>query len=339
MQSKSQKRIFIAAATALFFGLPSCSAINPDATSEDAEVSKGYSAGTPIGTAATSLSVVGQRPAALALAGADIPLIDIDGTIIGSLNMTDAYLALDKIKLLQSDTAAATLALQEIETESEDVEAEEDDSADNESGQDPFEFKGPFICNLIDNTMSPSPESLLIPDGSYTGIKMEMKRLEADNADAAGLSVDHVMRDRSLYVAGQITWAADSSVTAFNMEYRIDEEFKVFGTGAVGVAEGVSNAIVIAFKLASWLDLSNAEINEEGSSFAPFVGATTLALSENSTVETEKALWKAIKEGIKNSTKFGKDDDGNGKLEEDEDNDAENDDESEAEDSEESVIQ
>jgi len=249
-----------------------------------------------------TLKLLGDAPVALTTATIDVT--DKDGVVIGALVLDNAQLSMDKIKLKMEGEDELNLQ-DESESESTNTEDEEE-----------REFKGPFLVDLIANTVTPTPPEAKVPAGDYKEIELSVHKIEDE--DLADLTMDKndTMYKRSIYVSGIYTPTGGSAVN-FSMSYELSEEYKLSGSNAFSIGSGLVNDLVIAFRLPRWFVFDNAETNSDGLSFADLpVG--DISLTEDSD-EIAKKIRSIIKENIKLSADFGKDQDGDGKLSNDED--------------------
>lgn len=216
----------------------------------------------------------------LALAPTDVTVIGKSGSSIGTLALTQARLVLKEIRL--------------------DV-----DEGDAEERQ---EFEGPIIVDLLNDTMRPDPGVISINAGTYRRIRMKLAKLDKD-ATVEG----DPMIGRSVSVQGTFTPMDGSASQTFTLTLDLDEEFRIGKSGGQGipVVEGVTNSVLIAFNLSTWLNFSGAEADL---SDLP-KGAIVL---DKDAKDKADDVRDAIKELIKRSAEFGKDDDEDGELDEDE---------------------
>ncbi len=294
--------LFIALAATAFFGCESTT--DPD----------------QVDGAVVSLSIQGTRPAILAKAfAADsvvLPVSDASNVQIGTLVLTDARVVLESIELESDD-----------EVEGEDLE---------------LDFPGPYVVDLIANTVTPSLDTITIDPGVYTQIELELDKIEGDEEDDYGYQLvdsSDALFDHSIYLAGRYSGATAGgqvSDVPFIMSFDMSEEFELstvdtttgVADSSVGfsVDDGVINPIIIAFRLLKWFDFSNTETNSDGLDFNSLVvaqdtsGAAIILLDENAEGDNE-VIREVIEENIEESADYGKDNDGDGDLDSDEDDD------------------
>ncbi len=250
-------------------------------------------------TGTVNLGINGTAPGALSAASVsssrslvpravsttlDLPVEYPAGTLVGTISFSDLRIVLKEFEIEQ-ETAAM-------------------DDAD-------FEFDGPFVVNLIDNTVNPDPGAVELPPGLYTQMKFKIDKIEGsddekDDAGAALVVSTDPLFDHSIYMTGTYTPTGGSAVP-FTFTYDIDAEFelKTSSETAVGfdIEKGVQNDIIVAFRLNKW-----------------FSGINPAAFAAD-----PAAFDEALKENIKHSVDYGKDEDSDGELDssEDDDEDAE----------------
>lgn len=192
----------------------------------------------------------------------------------------------------------AEIALVEEKIAALEFKKEEELASIEEQKDGNFKWRGPFVYSLIDNSVTPAiPEAQLV-DGSYKRIEFKIK----PNRTLGGTDP---MLNNAIYLAGKAM--VNGAPTPFTASFRIDEEFKLMGAGALKVDPSVSNALTIAFNPAAWfatVDFSAATLDVTGS----------ISIGQDSNPE----IWKQIRENIKRSTKFGEDKDNDGELKDDE---------------------
>ena len=111
------------------------------------------------------------------------------------------------------------------------------------------------------------------------------------------------------------------------MDYEIGEEFKLAGENdkKITLSADMTNDIIIVFRFKSWFDFSSKETNSDKVDFSQITG-DSINLSEDGD-EVTKKIREVIKENIKNSAEYGKDDNSDGILEENEDTNKDEEDE------------
>lgn len=171
----------------------------------------------------------------------------------------------------------------------EAAQAEKEAAADGN-----MRWKGPYVYDLISETITPAVASVSIPDGSYKRIEFKLRaNRTADASDA--------LLNKSVYLAGTVT--ISGVATPFTVSLESDEQVMLNTTDAFKIESGVANALIVGLTPANWftgVDLSSASKNTDG----------TIELSPGSNTP----LLEMIKKNIKAKTKFGKDKDGDGKV-------------------------
>ncbi len=216
----------------------------------------------------------------LALAPTKVTVIGKSGSSIGTLALTQAQIVLKEIRL---------------DTDDSDVEEKQ-------------EFEGPFIVDLLNDRMRPDPGAISINAGTYRRIRMKLAKLNKD-ATVEG----DPMIGRSVSVQGTFTPADGSASQIFALTLDLDEEFRIGKSGGTGipVIEGLTNPVVVAFNLSTWLNFTGAHADLSDLPVGPII------LDKNAD-EMADEVRDSIKELIKRSAEFGKDDDQDGELDEDE---------------------
>lgn len=305
---------------------------------------------TTLARAGISLSIQGTAPSGgfnkgfSSISAGDSVILsvkDAAGIEIGTLILTDARLALKDIKLKAKDEDEEDDEDDSVDTD--DGEEEEDEEDENEN----IKFEGPYVVDLITNTVSPTLDTIQIIVATYTEIELKLHKIKGDEKDDDGstalIDESDPLFGNSIYIEGLYSGAtADSQVTdvPFFLTFDFDEKFLLTGSDsaiadtALGfdVVDGAVNDIIIAFRQAKWFIFSDPETNSDMFDF------NDLSLSQDSTGQAiilldkdakddNKEIRKIIKENIKESADYGKDKDKNGKLESDEDDDPDEDDE------------
>lgn len=161
-----------------------------------------------------------------------------------------------------------------------------------------LKWKGAYVFDLVSNTVTPEIPSVSVLDGTYRRLEFQIK------PNRVVASTDPLF-NHSVYVAGSVTM--NGTAVPFTYALRLSEEFKIRGPKGAAVQPDVANALVVSFNPSTWfagIDFSAATRNASG----------TIVIDENNNT----SLLDSIKEKIKDSTEFGKDEDGDGELEEDE---------------------
>lgn len=223
------------------------------------EDATGPSVETGIAEAKITLSIQGTKPASLAKGWSAwsvqsdsvvLPVTDANGNPIGTLTIDDARLALKEIKL--------KLAEEEIEGNADSLELEQEN--------DSIKFPGPYIVELIHNTVSPPLDTITIPAGIYKELELKLDKIEGDEDDEDGTQLvdsNDPLFGNSIYIAGTYTGlTAGGEVTGvpFILSYDFGEKFELTGldttTNAADSAVGMTisdlvgvNPVIVAFRM------------------------------------------------------------------------------------------
>ncbi len=202
-------------------------------------------------------------------------------------------------------TSAGTISLTTVQFVLKELELEQKDDTDSS-----FDFKGPYLVDLIAETIDPEPAAADLPAGTYTQIKFKIDKAEDGEKDEAGAvlaaSTDPIY-GHSIYLAGSYTPAGGVAVP-FTYTFDVDAEFELTPSGDTSVGLDIVNTavnnVMIAFRLNRWFD-----------------GIDPAAFAAN-----PGSFSEALKENIKLSADYGKDKNGDGKLESSEDDDPDSED-------------
>ncbi len=292
-------------------------------------------ANTDITTASTSLSFEGKQPSTIvskALAAENSAKVDVTdqlGATVGTITLLRAHIVLTEIKL--------KLSAEELENAESTEEAQEMEDENNS-----VKFMGPYVVNLLNDTVEPSIEDISIPVGEYKEMEMKLHKINGndkkpDNTDL--VDAGDPLFDNSIYLEGTYSGASaagDVVDIPFYMAFDLTEKFELTNIDAqtgladstVGltVATGGINPIIVAFRLAEWFAFDNAETNDRDIDFNSLVitednaGGNEIRLDSNAG-QDNKDIRKVIKDNIKESADYGKDNNGDGNLDDDEDDD------------------
>jgi hypothetical protein len=293
-------------ASSLLLSIASCS----QNQKKDEEATTTTTAALPDST--VSLAVMGNAPA-LGLVATEIEVAGKDGSPLGVLSLSEAKIVLKQIELKMSETDTA-LGLEAEDEEEEDVEDQEDSSS----------FEGPYLVDLLTSEMTPKPEAIEVPNGLYKGLKLKMHKVEDKDLVSLGINEGDPLDQNSIYVTGVFT-PTTGTAQNFTMTYDLSEEFFISGAKGTSIEENLINDLVIAFRFSEWFQFNNPKTNDKDVDLSD-AGAGDIVIDKDSD-EMIKHIRDVIKENIKKSADFGKDEDGDGELAEDEDSeeDAEDD--------------
>ena len=135
------------------------------------------------------------------LNGFTIPVTDINGQKSGDFKLKVAHVVLGEIELKKDS---------ESETE--------------------IEFEGPFVCDLLTNTLDPAPAIKSVPLGNYKELEVELLKWDDDEI---ALPQDHKARNKSIYLAGTYI-PINGSSQEITMNFDSGEEF-IFNNDGSGI--------------------------------------------------------------------------------------------------------
>jgi hypothetical protein len=260
----------------------------------------------------STLSFQGTRPGALAairgvgLAASSatsvtLPVYSTASSQVGTLTLSDVRVALKEIKI---KTASRT------------------------SDDDNIKFQGPYIVDLLSNSVSPSLPSIQLAAGTYDEIEMKLAKLEGSDVDSAD-----PLFGNSIYIAGTYSGATASGTVTdmpFQFSYDLDETFELTGSGgsAEGFAVDASNAvpIIVAFRLRKWFSFDDTSVNNNAKEFSSVVVQSSQINLNKDSGGINADLRQVVRDLIKKSADYGRDSDSDGVLEQSEDDDPESED-------------
>ena len=286
---------------AIFFLLSACDGSSNNGVSEgyggvDLVIQGSLPAGTSAGRAAADSAVLSITDTSAA------------GNEIGKLTLTDARLNIYQIELEQ--------------------DLEEVDSAEENAQELEVEYTGPFVVDVLKDTIAPAIPYIELLPGTYDEIKLKLASIEGDEVDDAGnplVDPSDPLYENSIVLIGTYSGPTSNSGTAtdmpFTATFAIDEEFVLGGTEGFILDEAVINPIIVAYRLARWFHFNDLETNSDSIEFSAIVTAgDEIILNEDQTGDNA-TIWEVIKGNIKESADFGEDSDENGELDSDEDED------------------
>ncbi len=260
------------------------------------------SCGTTTGNYGVALVVQGTKPGSLVSAVSrflgfaavraptSITAVDKNGSAGGTVTLTDARLALKEIKFKRSG-----------------------------EGTGDVKYAGPFVVDLLTDTVTPSFETIALSAGTYTEFEMKLAKIET------GLEASDSLLGKSIYLEGTYSGPTGNSGTVtgipFTLALEIDEEFELpAGAKGFDVADNTLSTVIIAFRMAKWFAF-DSPVNDKSEDLSDvLVSSGRIDLSDASPT-TNKNIWEVVRNLVKASADFGKDEDGSGKLESDEDED------------------
>ncbi len=214
-----------------------------------------------------------------ALSGLAIPVTGKSLTTIGSVTLTEARVVLGEI------------IIKPLASDKDDREI----------------FQGPYVVDLLSNTTTPAPTNISLSAGEYSHIALKIRKIEPDQASGILNSSDELI-GQSILLKGEYRDALTSQTKPFSMKFSLDEKFFLDRTNSINFASDTLNAVVIAFNLTQWFNFTGREYDFSD------ISSTSIVLDKTAEGSTSE-VRNAIKENIKSSSSFGKDSDGNGKLE------------------------
>jgi hypothetical protein len=244
-----------------------------------------------------------------------------DGSTIGTATLTQAKIAVKEIQFNMPDS--------EIDNEAE-MEQEKE-----------VEFNGPYIVDLITDSVTPKLQPVALLPGTYTGISLKLDKIEGDETnedDGSALATEtDSIYQHSIYLEGTYTGVIQQQEynhIPFTVKYDMDKEinFNTTGTKGFQVALDSLNTIIVAFNLDDWFNFSNRETNPDQVDFSDLTVQTDangnpFILIEKSEQQTDvnAAVQEVIEHNLELSTRYGKDEDHDGHLGNKEDDDTAND--------------
>lgn len=224
----------------------------------------------------------------LSLAPRSIRVLSKSGSSVGTIALDTAYVVLGKIKLKTISASPET------------------------------EFKGPIVVDLIANTASPEIEPIKISDAEFEDIELSIAKYSAEKL---GRSESDPLSNYSIYLGGVYTNASGANVN-FKVRMDLDENVSLAAFAAknkkIPLTKDALNKLIVAFDLNAWFDFSNSKNNESGYDLAS-LPAGDIDIDKETEGVGQK-IKEVIKKNINSSARFGRDKDGNGKLEKAEDN-------------------
>jgi hypothetical protein len=209
-----------------------------------------------------------------------IPVIGKAGEVAGTFELTEARISLRDIRLKLD---ASDQSLRET-------------------------FEGPYIADLLANTVTPSLSNISLPAGTYRSLALRMHKLAKD--EIGDLASDDLLVDQSLVMQGVYV---PTQGPAIQLTIKLDasEEFTVqmpkLSSAGVDVKDGLSHQVIVAFRLNEWF-------NFQGQDHDLSELSGTEAVIDDRSDEIGKKLLDRISNLVKDSARFGEDRDGDGQL-------------------------
>lgn len=202
----------------------------------------------------------------------------------------------------------ARLVLKEIQLEPlESCLTEElEGTPEDESTEEEFDFNGPFVVDLLDNSSIPEIGTTEVPAGTYCEIEVNFDELSEEEVPD-GISSDDEIVGEAMIIEG-----TRSDGTPFIVRFGQDNRFKLEAESGEGfdITAGESNFFFISFNREVWfegVDLEEATVTDD----------TIVIDDENNT-----GLQEMIVQNIIGSTQLFQDLDGDGVLDDEERDDS-----------------
>jgi hypothetical protein len=190
------------------------------------------------------------------------------------------------------------LVLEQDKAELEKVREQEEETYEAEHDSN-LKWRGPFVYDLVKQTVNPELPAVDLLDGSYRRIEFKVKpSREAEETDS--------LLNKSIFITGSVV-KADGTTESFEVALSVNKEFRLSGLGGVVLDSSAENSMKIAFDPAAWfagIDLSVVAAGADG----------IIHVDGSNNLE----IMAAISLNIVKSTRFGSDKDHDGKLGEDE---------------------
>jgi hypothetical protein len=201
----------------------------------------------------------------------------------GDLNLTEARIVLKEIQL---EPLAVSCASDEVEPSPEPPDLE-------------FDFPGPVVVDLLNNSSLPEIGTVQTLSGIYCEIEIKFDKLEPG-------AVPEIPADDPLVNNAMIIRGTRGDGTPFLVRLTEDDRFKIEGSQANGFEIADSNGLeqfFVSLSRNTWfegVDLNTAEVSGDG----------TIVLDEANNV----ALWAGVVENVKRSARLFRDLNGDGVL-------------------------
>lgn len=237
-----------------------------------------------------SLAIIGSGTQAQLVSGM-VPIIGRQGTQVGLLELSEARLVFDQIKIKQDQE-----------------DAEERDTVESA-----------HIVDLLQDSIRPDLPTFELAPGGYKNIEMRMHRLQA--GEVSGIEGNDSLINNSIVIKGTF-YPTNGSAIALTMKMDAEEEFSLMKPGTtlpgMQVQSEAQLKAIIAFRMDLWFNF-----NQKDNDLSDLTG--TEAVLEKDGSEISKKLLEIVKDNIKASADFGEDKDGDGELGKDEDENESND--------------
>ncbi len=270
--------------------------------------------------------------------GNPLVALSIQGTEPGSLNtlstsgfVSSKALVVQEVNIDVTDTSSLTVGGFKITSAKVALKEIEFEMAEGNGQEAEIDFKGPFVVDLLNNSITPAPASKSLPEGVYNEIKLKIDKVEGDELDEDGVAIvgpADPLFGKSILISGLYTGPTSNAGnvvdTPFQMTFDLEESLELSGAHqSVGFSLNKENnkPVIIAFRMSKWMFFGNIETNPSGTEPALLeVVGGEINLSKNS-LGNNLLLREVVRKNILSSIDFGKDKDGNGHLDKDEDDD------------------
>jgi hypothetical protein len=262
------------------------------------------------GTRPGTLSAIRGAGQLMTSTSVSLPVYSTSSAQVGTLTLTDVRVALKEIKIKSSTRT---------------------------SGDEAVRYQGPYVVNLLTDSVTPSLPEVNLAAGTYDQIEMKLDKIEGDEVDASGnqlVAETDALFGNSVYVAGTYTGTTASGAVTnmpFSFSYDLDETFELTAASdsseGFAIGENAAASIIVAFRFRKWFAFDNASINNNGYEFANVVVQSSAITLDKDSGGINAQLRQVVRDLIKTSADYGKDNDGDSVLDETEDDDPASEDE------------
>ncbi len=237
-----------------------------------------------------SLTIIGSGAQTQLMAGM-VPIIGRQGTQVGTLELSEARLVFDQLKIKQDQN-----------------DAEERDTVDST-----------HVVDLLQDSIRPELPTLELSPGGYKNIEMRLHRLQA--GEVSGVASSDSLIQHAIVIKGTFHPTGGTPI-ALTLKMDAEEEFSLMKPGStlpgMQVQSEAELKAIIAFRMDRWFDFSQKDNDLSD------LSGTEVTLEKDGS-ELGKKLLEIVQENIKSSADFGEDKDGDGELGKDEDENESND--------------
>ncbi len=233
-------------------------------------------------TAKVNLDIQGSDPDFSLLAD-QIGVTDDQGASIGSLILIDARIVVSSI----------TIKSTQVQNDEKTV------------------FAGPFLVDLLNNTVFPIPDEIEIKGGEYSDIELTLYPIGENEIESLDLAADDKLVGNNIALSGSFVTGGGGE-QEFEMQYNVSETISLSEQNEISNKLSISinevNSIILAFRLGEWGQFHNRSRNGQGTHFGK-MGSGPIRLNESATGEAAE-LRTMLKNNVLSSGKYGKDVDG-----------------------------